>query len=291
MNAYLLDLRDAEVGGAVTSGRLYRVEDGVDLDWDAHLPEFTAATRGRRLLVLLHGYNNSRSFGRERLVRFCRFLEEGGNADVFLSVLWPGDGWAKALTYPFEGRDADDTADVLARWLATHVDPATRLAFGGHSLGCRVVMRTAQHLARRGAPALDRICLMAPAIDSDALGRLGATCYREATVAADRIAVLASEQDLVLRFAYPLGDLAQTILFGERWGAALGRRGPVETDPSIVARIEPVPKADPAHDIDHGDYLDVDPGDAGRTVAGSETFLVQFLERRSRPHWPAQRPG
>lgn len=289
MNTYILDLRNQEVGGAVTSGRLYRVENGIDRDWNARLPEFTSATQGKRLLVLLHGYNNSRSFGRARLVNFCGMLATGGSSDVMLSVLWPGDGFAKALTYPFEGRDADDSADALFQWLSTNVASNTRIAFVGHSLGCRVVMNTAQQMARRGSPTLDRICLMAPAIDNDSLGRMGVTCYQDATLFADRIAVLASEEDLVLHFAYPLGDLAQTILYGERWGCALGRTGPVESEPRIVNRIEPVPKANPARDVDHGDYLDVDPKNPAQTIAESEKFVLEFLDRAPKPHWPAQR--
>jgi len=289
MNTYILDLRNQEVGGAVNSGRLYRVENGAYIDWYARLPEFTSATQGNRLLVLIHGYNNSRSVGRTRLVNFCGMLVAGGSSDIMLSVLWPGDGYAKALTYPFEGRDADDSADALFRWLSTNVASNTHVAFVGHSLGCRVVMNTAQKIARRGSPQLDRICLMAPAIDNDSLGRMGVTCYQDATLAAERIAVLASEEDLVLHFAYPLGDLAQTILYGERWGRALGRTGPIESESRIVNRIEPVPKANPARDVDHGDYLDVDPKNPAQTIAESEKFVLEFLNRVPQPHWPAQR--
>ncbi|MDD2127003.1 alpha/beta fold hydrolase [Pseudomonas monteilii] len=290
MNAYILDLRHREVGGAVASGHLYRVESDTDIDWDRHLPEFTSATAGKRLLVLVHGYNNSRSVGRKRLVRFGDLLAKAGSSDVMLSVLWPGDGWAKALTYPFEGRDADDSANALFRWLSTNAAPDSRIAFVGHSLGCRVVMNTAQQISRRGKLTLDRICLMAPAIDNDCLGRIGITCYQDATLAVDRVAVLASEQDVVLRFAYPLGDLAQTILSRERWGKALGRTGPIEREQRIVSRIEPVPKARGARDIDHGDYLDIDPRKQPvQTVAESEKFVLEFLERVPKPHWPAQR--
>lgn len=248
-----------------------------------------AITLGKRLLILVHGYNNSRNFGRTRLVRFSNMLTTGGSNYIMLGVLWPGDGWAKALTYPFEGRDADDAADALTKWLSTNVASNARIAFVGHSLGCRVVMNTAQQLVRLGSPKLDRICLMAPAIDNDSLGRLGVTCYQEATLAADRIAVLASEQDQVLRFAYPLGDLSQTILFGERWGCALGRTGPVENDPRIVGLIEPVSKSLSELDIGHGDYLDVDPKSPNQTIAESEKFVLQFLDRIQKPRWPAER--
>lgn len=292
MNAFVLHLREQEVGGPVTSGHLYRVFGDTEIDWDDRLPDFTTLTRGQRLLVLLHGYNNSLSFGRTRLVRFMNMLNAGGCNDVMLSVLWPGDGWAKALTYPFEGRDADDTADALFKWIVTNVDAGARLAFVGHSLGCRVVMTTARHLAQRlrgKGPSLDRICLMAPAIDNDSLGKIGVTCFKDATLAADRIAVLASEEDLVLHYAYPLGDLLQTILFSERWGRALGRTGPDERKADVLAKLEAVPKADPQRDIDHGDYMDVDPNLPGQTIAESEVFVKGFLERVPQPEWPAQR--
>ncbi len=294
MSGFLLDLRDKDVGGAVTSGRLFRIiEGGTEVEWDDRLADFSAATRLQRLLVLLHGYNNSRSVGCSRLVQYMSMLVAGGSKDLMVAVLWPGDGWAKALTYPFEGRDADDTAEALFKWLAAHVDPRARVAFVGHSLGCRVAMETAKLLARRRGrrgPVLDRICLMAPAIDNDCLGKTGKTCYQEATLAVERLAVLASEQDRVLQYAYPLGDLAQTIFFGERWGNALGRTGPIEHEASIVAKLEPLPKADPERTVDHGDYLDVDPSTRTKTIAESETFVLQFLARAGRPRWPAQAP-
>ena len=289
MSTFLLHLRDQEVGGAVTSGRLYRFAGGTETDWDDQLPDFTVSTRGKRLLVLLHGYNVSLSEGRNALGRYMDILAAGGFAALMLAVLWPGDGWAKALTYPFEGRDADDSADALCRWLATHADPSATIAFVGHSLGCRVVMGAARRLARNGGGLrLDRICLMAPAIDNDSLGRVGTTCYQEATLAADRLAVLASKQDMVLHYAYPLGDLAQTILYGECWGRALGRTGPDEHDAAVLARIEPVPPADPARNVGHGDYLAA--GAPGHTVADSEAFVLGFLARAPQPRWPAQQP-
>jgi pimeloyl-ACP methyl ester carboxylesterase len=290
MNRYILSFRADKVGGPVTSGSLWRPDGNEDIRWDDHLADLTAATRGNPVLVLLHGYNNDYKEGRLRLTRYMDMLAVGGYTGIMLATLWPGDGWAKALTYPFEGRDADDTADSLFKWLITNVDASARISFVAHSLGSRVAMNTAQQLAHRpGGPALDRICLMAPAIDNDSLGRVGTTCYKDATLAADRIAVLASEEDLVLRFAYPLGDLTQTVLYGERWQRALGRTGPTEREPTVVARIEPVPKSNPPRDIDHGDYLDVDVAQPGQTIAKSEKFVTAFLDKVPKPIWPAQR--
>jgi pimeloyl-ACP methyl ester carboxylesterase len=293
MSSYILDLRyrGQEVGGAVSGGTLYWNVGEVDYPWDSQTPEFEATTRGRRLLVLIHGYNNSRTVGRQRLLRFGAMLRARGFGDVILSVLWPGDGWAKALTYPFEGRDADDSADALSRWLSTHARAVDSIAFVGHSLGCRVAMRAATNIARAGTPRLDQVCLMAPAIDNDSLGRTGTTCYRTASLATHRVAVLASKQDRVLQLAYPLGDLLQTVLFGERWGRALGRTGPQERDQEVLQHIQRVPLARRERDVDHGDYLDVSPGAPDRTIAETEAFVVQLLAHVPDPRWPAQSAG
>ncbi len=273
----------------MTSGRLYRIERDKDVDWDANLHEFTTATSEKRILTLVHGYNNIQSVGRERLITFGKILRKNGIEDNILAVLWPGDGYAKALTYPFEGLDADNTAEALSKWLMINTHKSTRIAFVGHSLGCRVVMNSAKIIAQKGSQALDRICLMAPAIDNDSLGRSGKTCYQEATLAAKKIAVLASEEDAVLHFAYPLGDLVQTILYGERWGSALGRSGPVENEQRILNQIERVPKAAPARDIGHGAYLQIDPHRPFNTIAESEIFISGFLEGKPSTTWPAQR--
>lgn len=287
MSAYVLDLRERDVGGAVTSGHLYVDGDVGPLDADGPaLPGFTALTRGRDVVLLLHGYNTTRPAGWQSLTRFARLLEAAGTAALMVAVLWPGDGWAKALTYPFEGRDADDSAAALVTWIKNHVDHTARISLVAHSLGCRVAMRTAQLLAEAdGAtvPDLGRVCLMAPAIDNDCLGRDGATCYRRGTLATERLAVLASADDRVLGFAFPLGDLAQTILFGERWGRALGLTGVNERNPDVLARIEHVPLSKPGRKIDHGDYLGVHGADV-HTIAQADQFVASFLGSAPAPH-------
>jgi esterase/lipase superfamily enzyme len=292
---FILSLRDQEMGGAVTSGHLYGVADGGQLmDWEANLQEFTRMTcaGNQRLLVLLHGFNNTYEVGRQSLTQYMDLIAAGGNEDVMLAVLWPGDGWAKALTYPFEGRDADDSARALCRWLTVNVDKNASVSFIAHSLGCRVAMEAAQRLVWSGnSPRLGRICLMAPAIDNDSLGKMCVTCYRDATLAAERVAVLASREDRVLQFSYPLGDLAQTILYGERWGKALGSTGPDEHDAGVLAKIAPVPKADPSRSIDHHDYLGLAQNDKPpHTKSESEKFALEFFKPVDKPAWPGAQP-
>jgi hypothetical protein len=113
--ALLLDLRLRDVGGPVTSGRLYGWTLGQPAqDWDARLGEFSRAVAGRGLVLLIHGYNVDRPGGIASCTQYAQDLQRLGVDAVPLVVLWPGDGWAKALTYPFEARDADDSAQALA---------------------------------------------------------------------------------------------------------------------------------------------------------------------------------
>ncbi len=304
MNAFILSLRDQKFGGAVTSGVLYKALPYWDVWWNDRLPDFTLLTRGQRLTVLLHGYNNGLDEGREKLVRFIGYLEQKGSTAPMLAVLWPGDSWsnmlgnwAGAASYPSESRDADDSADNLLTWLVLHVHESARVAFVGHSLGCRVVMRAAQRMVREvkvKKPILDRICLMAAAIDSDSLGKDESTTYRDAAEKADRIAVLASQEDRVLQVAYPAGDSFQSWwpLSGESSVRALGRYGPEGGPPEVLAKLE-LRMADPGRAIGHSDYLPVypTPSPAGtQTKAESEQFVFEFLNRFPKPNWPAGRP-
>jgi len=304
MNAFLLSLRDQKFGGAVTSGVLYKALPYWDVWWNDRLPDFKLLTRGQRLTVLLHGYNNGLAEGREKLVRFIGYLEQKGSTDLMLAVLWPGDSWANAIgnwagaaSYPSESRDADDSADNLLTWLVLNVDESARVAFAGHSLGCRVVMRAAQRLVREVTvkkPILDRICLMAAAIDSDSLGKDEPTSYRDAAEKADRIAVLASQEDGVLQVAYRLGDSVRSWwpFSEERSVRPLGRYGPEDCPPDVLAKIETW-MADPNENIGHSTYLPEYPSSLppkNQTEAESEQFVFEFLNRRPKPAWPKGRP-
>lgn len=303
MNAFILSLRDQKFGGAVTSGVLYKALPYWDVWWNDRLPDFQLLTHGQRLTVLLHGYNNGLEEGREKLLRFIGYLEQKGSTDLMLAVLWPGDSWSNALgnwvgavSYPSESLDADDSADNLLTWLVLHVHESARVAFVGHSLGCRVVMRAAQRLVRDvrvKKPMLDRLCLMAAAIDSDSLSKDESTSYRDVAEKADRIAVLASQEDRVLQVAYRMGDSVQSWwpFSGERSVRALGRYGPEGGPPEVLAKVETW-MADANQSIGHSTYLPEYPSSSPpkmKTEAESEQFVFEFLNRRPNPAWPKGR--
>lgn len=243
---YFLDFRGRNVGGPVVPGRI------------VHLPGIASGTeddirREPRIIFLTHGFNVARDDGQAKLRNLSVTLARSAHIAHVL-VTWPGDSWANAASYMFEGNDADDTARELVRFIDRVVSDGTQLSFAAHSLGARVVMETLKRLPK-GRFAVSQVCVMAAAIDDFSLA--WRRTYRDAVENSGRVSVLASRKDKVLRLAYPAGDILQSFFFfwKDIGGLALGYHGPRGTDglPVPVNVLhEQIP--DDAGS-DHGDYL------------------------------------
>ena len=245
---YLLDFRERDVGGAVVPGRL------TDMTTGEHGP----VVRGNlvaepRITFLIHGFNVSRLEGELALTHLANDLPDvtGG----LVAVLWPGDHGIGFLSYFFEGRDADDTAEELARFIDDNLPADTPLSFATHSLGARVAMEAMKRLEDDRYP-FEQACHMAAAVDDDSVSEAGV--YRAVVESTSRVAVLSSKEDEVLKYVYPVADLLQSFLFfsTESFGLALGYHGPrphSEGDavPGNVVHT-PIPVS---RNSDHGDYL------------------------------------
>jgi hypothetical protein len=266
---YVLDFREANFGGAVVPGRL------------------TEGSLGRLqqtgdVTFLLHGFNVDRATGRDRLKRLAGLLT-GQQHHALVATLWPGDHWSGALSYSFEARDADDTALELAKFIYFNLRRNTRLSFLTHSLGARVVLQVAKLLRPHGFP-FQQVCLMAAAMDDFSLGY--PAHFRDAVGNTQRVAVLASRSDFVLKLAYPAGDLFQSWWnFGEEsWGLALGYHGPrVRDGHTTPARVlhHQIPDIRRAG---HSDYLpDPIPNPNQRAAV---QFCADILSGRPVPRYP-----
>jgi pimeloyl-ACP methyl ester carboxylesterase len=242
---YLLSFRGSHRGGPVVPGRL---EAGPNLGTLESLQLESTIT------ILLHGFNVNYKKGRYSLLEFARALPSASSRAV-VATLWPGDHWLGPLNYSFEGRDADDSARELARFLGDVIRPTVSITFIGHSLGCRVAMETISHLVSTGHDP-SQVCLMAAAIDDDSLAAPGD--YLAATKRVTRVAALSSREDTVLKFAYPVGDLFQAFVFtDDTAGLALGYHGPRPDKKSST----PVPqnvldtRIPKGREVGHSDYL------------------------------------
>lgn len=282
---YQLEFRTDDTGGPVAPGQLKVMPSG---------PAGSAATAllalEPRITFLVHGFNVNREKGQEGLGNLARFLDSALGAAV-VSVLWPGDHWIGPLSYPFEGRDADDTAAMFARFVEDVVRPGIPLSFVTHSLGARVAMETIKALPADAYP-IDQVCLMAPAIDDFSLASLND--YRAQVERSGRVAVLSSKEDEVLRFAYPAGDLLQAFIYWDDIaGAALGYRGPKPHDPGGPVPDKVLHEAiDAARNSDHEDYVpEFSPGGADllkkrhRNQISAAEFADKVIARRPDPDY------
>jgi len=271
---YVLDFRGAEVGGPVIPGRILRI-DGLPLGTEDDL------RRESKITFLLHGFNVNRQDGTDSLLRLANRLPSASDGAI-VAVLWPGDHWVRAVSYPFEGNDADDSAAEMARFIDRVVRSGTPLFFVSHSLGARVVMETVSRLSGDRYP-IRQICLMAPAIDDSSVAN--PEKYRLAVATADRVAVLASRKDLVLTLAYPLGDFLQAFIFfwKDEVGLALGYHGPKPSGENIIpAQVYHVQIPD-GKDSGHGDYVPSEPPSPNQRSAAD--FANEVIQGADRPQY------
>lgn len=206
-----------------------------------------------RLLFLVHGYDWCEQKGRDSLMRLSNVLQLTNSTWATVAVLWPGDHGLGKISYSFEGRDADDTAASLARFIDCSTAPDAPVSFLAHSLGCRVALETAKAL--EGRP-VQEVCLFAAAVDADSLADPRAYLDVTSSEQLQRVTVLSSRKDRTLKFAYPAGDLLQAFLFWkDNFGLALGLRGPRDhrstTVPASVYGVG-IPKK---QNVGHGDYF------------------------------------
>lgn len=237
---WFINLRAQSVGGSPGGPRIMR--DGVVYSDAGPLVQ---AVKGKDVLLAAHGFNVNQADGIAKLSAWDSVQQLGPGA-VFIGLLWPGDSsWLPVLDYPAEGNEAIASGRLLAPFLDKNFGGAASLNFASHSLGARMVLETIRNL-RTLQPR--KLTLMAGAIDDDCL----TDEYADAAAKVPDISVLASEKDLVLEFAFPVGNPVAGILTQGHpyWHGALGRDGP-----NPQGKVHPDPKIPANWNYGHGDYV------------------------------------
>lgn len=285
---YLLYLREPgrKTGGPVTAGYLENTADGT-----SGRPAEDSLARASSVTFLFHGFNVDRDEGKVSLEGTASHLTSHPDAAI-VGVLWPGDHWVGFLSYPFEGGTADDSALELVRFIERVVQKGASLSFVTHSLGTRVALEAIDRLALindvSAVPyALSRACLMAAAVNDFSLAE--DERYESAVESCERVAVLSSKRDRVLRFAYPAGNLLHSFIHWDREaGFALGYGGPKKLPPNAVSH-EPIPKKRKSR---HGHYLPDFPLGGGdmnersdRNRVSAAEYADAFLKGSSNPDY------
>jgi hypothetical protein len=218
---YFLNFRTRNVGGAVIDPQLLEGDGTITpLRWSVVSATQTPARFvGRNVLFAAHGFNVSQQQGACSLGLLDKYLKLT-SPDVFVGVLWPGDSVLPIVDYPSEGGVAQDCGGRLAAFCNDACAKAQSLSFVSHSLGARLVLEAVARLNRKA----QSVCLTAAAINRDCL----VTEYSDAAVNSERISILASRQDMVLKVAFSIGDPLADLLHDDHtpFEIALGLQGP-----------------------------------------------------------------
>lgn len=183
--------------------------------------DFARTVRGRHVVLATHGFNVSQKSGIDALSGWGSLYTLPPDA-VYIGILWPGDALLlRVIDYPVEAGEANQSGELLAQFLDAYGAGASTYSFVSHSLGARVVLQTVAQLSHIRPKNL---ILMAGAIEDDCLDDE----FCKAVDQAERINVVASERDEVLKLAYPAGNFVSGILRMQlpNLHPALGRDGP-----------------------------------------------------------------
>ena len=176
---------------------------------------------GRTVVFTVHGFNVSYVGGLCSLARLEKKLVPLLPPHfLMVGVLWPGDFIIPAINYPGEWRDAVNGGKALAKFADTVLNGAADFCFLSHSLGGRLTLEAVAALKRKAS----RVCLTAAAADADSLE----WPYSATVTNSGQVTWLASLEDMVLKLAYPIGDWAGHVFFGDKdddLAGALGRYG------------------------------------------------------------------
>ena len=184
-----------------------------------------ALTGQRYLVLLIHGFNNSKSQAQDAYEGFKSLQRKLGNLDsdqaithgTLVEFYWPGDvGWISSMNY----EDSLQRAIAIARRLPEalrravgHDDPL-HIDVVAHSMGCRLVLEMIRHIPPSVNMVLRRTAFMAAAVPTFLLEpaeRLRSGLDRSTV---EKVLSLFSPDDWVLDNAFSIG---QWDAQGERW--------------------------------------------------------------------------
>lgn len=215
------------------------VLDGEGLGEPIGQEEFINRLRNRRVLFLIHGYNNEE----DDVVRAYDIIERNVSAylgnmyDEIVGYTWPG-GDDRFDYYSAKTRSGA-VAPRVRRWLRDIVYVAQALDIMDHSMGTRVSLTA---LRDPRASRVRNLFNMASAVDNECIQRREK--YYPATQNCETLYVFHSKNDDVLRTAYVFAH----------WDRALGYNGP--EDPAAIIEHSPNVKVVNCKNViqEHGDY-------------------------------------
>jgi pimeloyl-ACP methyl ester carboxylesterase len=242
--ALFLNFRVGQVGGGILQVPATQESSEIFALTPLDRGTFCRSLAGQDILFAVHGYNNSQAEAVCTLSRLAEALKLPTSAK-FIGILWPGDSKAGFISYPVEKPTANYVGRYLAAFCNRYLTGTASLSFVSHSLGARVALETIRGLDRDTRS----LCLMAAAIERHCLEKEYAYAFEKT----EKVYVLASAQDPVLRYAFPFGNFFGHLLdpTSNPLANALGFSGPKMASGKLTKPWQI--KAD--DNYDHGSYM------------------------------------
>jgi pimeloyl-ACP methyl ester carboxylesterase len=218
------------------------------------IPTPSTALNQSKLVLLIHGYNNTQEAASASFSRFLSLQQNTRNVNANLvGVYWPGANWEGPFYYMQSIGKVLQVAPILAQDLyqAARARGFLKIDIVAHSLGARLALETVKQLLllKQTDPALGglvigQVAFMAGAVPTDYLEKLA--YLRNAISSYQSTMSLFSENDIVLHWAFPLGQSAAGEGF---FPVALGRKQWFGD-----SFLSPLPKQVRNVGAGHGDY-------------------------------------
>jgi len=196
-----------------------------------------------RIIILVHGYNNSFCAGCKSYADFMKRVPE--RFPRVGRLFWPGDitpSFISGISYPHKVGTAKECGEKLADFLAELASRRSvpiEVSFVGHSLGCRVVLETLKAARRQAVwPSVHAVCLMAAAVPVGLVEPNEE--FEEASRGVEHRLVLFSHSDNVLKWAFPVGQAYAALFAGtedEIYLSAVGLKGRPDSYPTAAAHM------------------------------------------------------
>ncbi|MCK5784946.1 MAG: alpha/beta hydrolase [Candidatus Sabulitectum sp.] len=178
------------------------------------MDKFTEEIKGKHVVILVHGYNNTFEKICDAYLRVSsQLITNKVPHDTVVGYIWPGG--TKKLNYWPAKRRAGQLSKRLGKLLTSISSSASQVDIIAHSLGCFITLNAMKTIT---APVRN-IYLMAAAVGNYTLTK--GMPYANAASKADTTFIFKSKDDDILKYSFP---------FGEGGDNALGSTGPVPAD-------------------------------------------------------------
>lgn len=222
------------------------------VDTEVSEAEYLARLEGKKILLLVHGYNNTEddvTLGYARVLAATQKYVPG-QYDLVTGYTWPGG--ELGISYPIARSRANSAAPRLARWLKKVAAAAGAVDVMSHSLGARVALKGLD--TGPASTKIRNLYLFAAAVDNESIEK--GEDFHDACRRCERVLVVHARTDKTLAIWYRIGDAILPWQWADLLDSALGYSGPEDTA-DIIKHSPHVTVANGKNQgLDHGDYKD-----------------------------------